>query len=541
MDTAKSGFALSGLRRLNPLTVKRLRRFRNNRRAWWSLLILVVLYVLSLCSELICNDRPIYIRFRSKSYFPIFKYYPEDTFLGNGHLTRPNYKKLKATPLFTNTPGNIMIFPPVPFGPYESITPESLAGSDEVTLVFKRVPRSGNVNIGSDYRVVRANSAGYFFGVSDEEVRGIQVTEFWHFSGDVLAALKKRFRNEHCPELSITCTSAKPPFPKAVLTLPAFTPRSQPPESVRIVFNEPPIRAAFQKVVFTPGQTTPKKDSSLWLSATEEQRRHLSQLAQRRFAEPVMSEEMTIAGALYRVTAERTEVAWPHRPVPGHPLGIDNAGRDVLARILYGLRTSMTFALLLVVTSMTLGIIIGAIQGFLGGKTDLVTQRLIEIWSSLPFLYVMILLGSVYGRSFWLLLLCYGIFNWIGISYYIRAEFLRLRNMPFVDAARCMGVSPIKIMFRHIMPNALTPVITFFPFSLVGAIEALAALDYLGFGLPPPTPSWGELLLQGQQVPWAWWLILYPSLALFLVVLLGVFVGEGLRDAYDPRVFSRLE
>jgi microcin C transport system permease protein len=166
---------------------------------------------------------------------------------------------------------------------------------------------------------------------------------------------------------------------------------------------------------------------------------------------------------------------------------------------------------------------------------------LIEIWSALPFLYIMILMGSIYGRSFGLLLFCYGIFNWIGISYYMRAEFLRLRALPFVDSARCMGIPAGTIMLRHIFPNAITPVLTFFPFSLVGAIGALAALDYLGFGLPPPTPSWGQLLHQAQQFRWAWWLILYPSLAIFTVMLLGVFIGEGVRDAYDPRRYSRME
>jgi microcin C transport system permease protein len=190
---------------------------------------------------------------------------------------------------------------------------------------------------------------------------------------------------------------------------------------------------------------------------------------------------------------------------------------------------------------MTLGTFLGAIQGYFGGGADILGQRLTEIWNALPFLYVMILLGAVYGRSFLLLLFCYAIFNWIGISYYVRAEFLRLRHLPFVEAARATGLPHRKIIFRHILPNALTPLITFFPFQLVGAIGALAALDYLGFGLPPPTPSWGELLQQAHQFRWAWWLILYPSLALFGVMLLGVFIGEGIRNAYDPRRYTRFE
>jgi len=139
------------------------------------------------------------------------------------------------------------------------------------------------------------------------------------------------------------------------------------------------------------------------------------------------------------------------------------------------------------------------------------------------------------------LLICYGIFNWIGVSYYMRAEFLRLRTRTFVEAAKCQGFSAARIIFGHILPNALTPLITLFPFLLMGAIGSLAALDFLGFGLPPMTPSCGELMNQAQQFRWAWWLILFPALALFIVMLLTVLVGEGLRDAFDPRQKSRLE
>ncbi len=232
-------------------------------------------------------------------------------------------------------------------------------------------------------------------------------------------------------------------------------------------------------------------------------------------------------------------LAWPFRPVNGHPLGIDNAGRDVLAQIAAGTRIALIFGIILVFSSMILGIAIGAVQGYIGGIVDISTQRFIEIWSSLPFLYVMILVGSVLGRSFALLLLCYGLFNWIGISYYMRAEFLRLRSRPFVEAAKTQGLSPFRIILRHILPNALTPIITLMPFSLIGAIASISALDFLGFGLPPLTPSLGELLSQAQETPTAWWLSLYPSLTLFIIMLLSVFVGEGLRDAFDPKPTAR--
>jgi microcin C transport system permease protein len=147
----------------------------------------------------------------------------------------------------------------------------------------------------------------------------------------------------------------------------------------------------------------------------------------------------------------------------------------------------------------------------------------------------MILIGSIFGKSFGLLLFIYAIFNWIGISYYMRAEFLKLRSQPFTEAARALGLPAGRIMWKHILPNALVPLITFFPFSLVGAIGSLSALDYLGFGLPAGTPSWGDLLQQAQTYRYAWWLILYPSLTLFVIILLGVFVGEGLRSAFDPK------
>ena len=232
---------------------------------------------------------------------------------------------------------------------------------------------------------------------------------------------------------------------------------------------------------------------------------------------------------------------FPFRPIPGHPFGFDAAGRDVFARVVYGARTAITFGLLLTLASLALGVAFGAVQGYFVRWVDIAGQRFTEIWSAIPFLYVMIFLGNAFGRSFGLLLACYAIFNWIGVASYVRAEFLRLRTRPFVDAARVQGLSHARIMFRHVLPNALTPLITLFPFLLVGAIGSLAALDYLGFGLPDGAPSWGELLQQAQAFRHAWWLVLWPSLALFVVMLLGVFVGEALRDAFDPKPLSALD
>ena len=235
------------------------------------------------------------------------------------------------------------------------------------------------------------------------------------------------------------------------------------------------------------------------------------------------------------------EAGFPFRPVPEHPFGIDAGGRDVYARVVHGLRIALVFGLVLALSGMFFGLVVGAVEGYFGGRTDILLQRFTEIWSALPFLYVMIFIGSTVGRSFAVLLVCYAVFNWIAVSYYMRAEFLRLRARTFVEAAKVEGASTLRILFVHILPNALTPLITLFPFLLMGAIASLAALDFLGFGLPPMTPSCGELLAEAQQFRSAWWLVVFPSAALFVVMFLTVMVGEGLRDAFDPRQKSKLE
>ena len=235
------------------------------------------------------------------------------------------------------------------------------------------------------------------------------------------------------------------------------------------------------------------------------------------------------------------EISFPFRPCAGHPFGIDAGGRDVYARVVHGMRIALLFGLLLAASGMFIGLVVGAIEGYFGGVLDITFQRLTEIWSAIPFLYVMIFIGSTVGRSFTVLLVCYAIFNWIVVSYYVRAEFLRLRTRTFVEAAKVQGLGAARIIFGQILPNALTPLITLFPFLLMGAIGSLAALDFLGFGLPPMTPSCGELMQEAQQFRSAWWLVVFPAAALFIVMLLTVLVGEGLRDAFDPRQKSKLE
>ncbi len=342
----------------SPITLRRIQKFRRMKRAYYSLWVLLILYVISLFANFIANDRPLIIKYQGKLYFPVLRFYDGSNF-GLDATDVPNYKQLQKSPAFRSEKGNWIFFPILPYGSNESLA----------------------------------------------ELKG------------------------------------NPPTPPTLQNL----------------------------------------------------------------------------------------------------LGTDDRGRDILTRLLYGYRISFSFALLITFASMALGIIIGALQGYLGGWFDLSMQRLIEIFAALPFLYIVIIIGSSLGTTFITLLIIFTIFDWVGISYYMRSEFLKLRQMQYVEAAKALGVKDWKIMFRHILPNALTPIITFLPFELIGSFASLSALDYLGFGLPAPTPSWGELMRQGMSNISSYWLSLFPVLALFIVLLLIAFVGEGIRDAFDPKEYHKME
>ncbi len=342
---------------LTDLTRDRLKRFRKLKRAWWALVILGTAFLLSLFSELIANDKPLYLHWQGKSYFPVFKFYPSTEF-GGPYGTESDYLKLWQDSAFT-AGGGKMIFP---------------------------------------------------------------------------------------------------------------------------IIADSPLRT------------------------------HLE-----------------------------LEGNPPHAPSRKHLLGTDNSARDVLARLIYGFRICMAFALLLALFDALLGITIGGIQGYLGGKVDITVQRLIEIWSALPFLYVVILLGSIYGRTFAVLLFIMALFEWVSLSFFMRGEFLKLKNQAYVRAAKALGFGPFRVFFKQILPNALTPVITLMPFTVVAGISSLTALDFLGFGLMPPTPSWGELLTQGLQNIEKPWLAISATVALFVTLLLATFIGEGVREAFDPKSGHRIE
>ena len=225
----------------------------------------------------------------------------------------------------------------------------------------------------------------------------------------------------------------------------------------------------------------------------------------------------------------------PSAPTVDNWLGTDDRGRDLLAQLLYGFRVSVLFALALTFVGVLLGIVTGALQGFFGGKTDLAFQRFIEIWGSMPELYLLIIFSAVFAPSISLLLILLSLFGWMGLSDYVRAEFFRNRQLDYVRAARALGVGNWQIIWRHILPNSLTPVVTFLPFRMSGAILALTSLDFLGLGVPPGTPSLGELLSQGKNNIDAWWISLSTFAVLVVTLLLLTFMGDALRDALDPR------
>lgn len=227
-------------------------------------------------------------------------------------------------------------------------------------------------------------------------------------------------------------------------------------------------------------------------------------------------------------------------PAPAPPsadnwLGTDDQGRDVLARVIYGFRVSVLFALVLTVTSSVIGIIAGALQGFYGGWVDLAGQRFIEVWSGLPVLFMLIILSSVVEPSFWWLLGIMLLFSWTELTGLVRAEFLRARNLEYVRAARALGMSDGRIMFRHMLPNAMVSTLTFLPFIFTGAIGVLTSLDFLGFGLPPGSASLGELVAQGKNNLTSPWLGISAFVTLSVLLTLLVFIGEAARDAFDPR------
>ncbi len=221
-----------------------------------------------------------------------------------------------------------------------------------------------------------------------------------------------------------------------------------------------------------------------------------------------------------------------------HFLGTDNTGRDVFARLFYGFRTAMVFSFLFLICVYAIGIAVGCAMGYFGGRFDLIVQRLIEIWSNIPFLYVVIIVASIVRPTLWVLLAIFVVFSWTSMTYYMRTATYREKARDYVAAARVLGAGAPRIIFNHLMPNTISTIVTFMPFTIISAISALTALDFLGFGVPPPTPSWGELLKRGTDHLHAPWIVSSAFGGLVIVLILVTFIGEGIREAFDPKKFT---
>lgn len=499
------------------------KRFRAHRRGFFSLIALAALYAAGLAAELISNDKPLILVCGNRVFFPAVHACTEDDILGNGsHLRMTSYAPEHLPE------GSRAVYAPFRSGPDTIFTADDIAPHRRITVSLEPEVYAAGVYFDKSGRQVRA------IGDTHALAAEINALDFGAFS----RRAGTRFSN--LPDKPFSMSSGGVEY-----RMPAFEKRVSPPEFVRIDIVKDAARTPWKaqlaaSLLKDTGAAERLVPPGLDAGCAAEVKSAIAACAASGYSPPIdVLDGNGDKAAEIRVEAE--PLSWPFRPVPGHPMGFDAAGRDVLARLLYGMRTSMTFGLALVFATMLIGIAAGAVQGYFAGWVDITGQRLTEIWCALPFLYIMILLGNTFGRGFGLLLISYAIFNWAGAAAYVRAEFLRLRSREFVDAARCQGLSGARIMFRHILPNAVTPLITLFPFSLVGAIGSLTMLDYLGFGMPDTAPSWGALLQQAQAFRRAWWLILYPSAALFVVMLLGVFVGEGMRDAMDPRPYSRTE
>jgi microcin C transport system permease protein len=363
---------------LSPLNQRRWRNFKSNRRAFWSLIILGVLYGISLFAEYLANDRPIVLSYRGELHFPVSNFYPETRF-GGDFRTEAVYRSPEVRCLITTGGAELCLDDP------DAAMAEALA--------------SGTVE-------------------------GEPITQGW----------------------------------------------------------------------------------MVW---------------------PLIPYSYNTVNDIGR--------AAPSPPEARHLLGTDGTARDVLARIIYGFRLSITFALVVTFLTSVIGIAAGAVQGFFGGVLDLLFQRVIELWTSVPSLYIIIILSSMFAMNFWLLVFLMTLFGWTGLVGVVRAEFLRARNFEYVRAARALGVSNAVIMFRHVLPNAMVATLTFLPFIITGVIGSLAALDFLGFGLPSSAPSLGELTLQAKnnlQAPWLGFSAFFTFAAMLSLL---VFIFEGVRDAFDPR------
>lgn len=453
--------------RLDPVTRKRLQRFRRIRRGWWSFLILMAAVLLSVFAPFLAESRALVVSYQGQWYFPTFQHLPMSSF---GQAPPPAW---------------------------------DTADIETEYLRLQREWQTERFLHARDRRVAQAAGA----------------------DAAALAAIDERYPNRDHWVLM-------PPIP--------WDPYQNDFWSNEVLFE---IQRALDAGDATRAEFIARRDRLHELADA---------IHEGRLAALLADPEKSATGKLLGLARSGAMPSIAHLgQVPplapdagrGHWLGTDAQGRDVAARLLYGFRISIFFALFLVLTGQLVGTVVGSLQGYLGGRFDMISQRLIEILISIPFLYVVIVLAALFQPSFWMLLAIMAIFQWIGITFFMRTEMYREKTREYCLAARSYGASHLRIVFRHLLPNCLTPLVTFTPFAVVGAIFALTGLDYLGYGLPAPTPSWGELIDQALQVEnrSKLWLILAPFTALTVTLVLVVFIGESVREAFDPKRYARYE
>jgi microcin C transport system permease protein len=422
-------------------------KFKADKRAYFSFLVLFTVFVFTLPTELLCNVRPIIISVDGSLYFPIFKRYSQHDF-GGILPSEPDYKSESFIRLLSGVQE-----PVKSLGQAEKTNPIELDDFEEDSL-----------SLGMD---------DFEEEPDKENSLSLDMDDFEEESGT--------------EEKTISISKSE------------LTEKTKISKSRDYWMIWPPIRYDY---IHIPIES---KTGVVALAAPYETKSY--------------QEDKTILSS------------WED----GHYLGTDDRGRDVLARLIYGFRISLIFGLSLAITGTIVGCMLGGVQGYFGGWIDLIGQRFMEIWGSMPRLYLLIILSSLWTPSLLLLFFILNLTAWMGIAAYIRAEFLKSRNLEYVKAAKAMGVSNFEIMRRHILPNSLTPVITFFPFEVTAGILALVSLDYLNLGVPSPSPSMGELLAQGKNNLQADWIILPTFLTLTITLSLLTFVGEGVRNAFDPK------
>ncbi|NWG73564.1 MAG: ABC transporter permease subunit [Rubrivivax sp.] len=453
--------------RLDPVTRKRLQRFRQIRRGWWSFLILTAAIVLSVFAPLLADSRALVVSYQGQWYFPTFQRLPMSTF---GQAPPPAWD------------------------------------TADLETEYLRLQREWQAE-----RFLHARDRAAALAAGADAA--------------ALAAIDAKYPNRANWVLM-------PPIP--------WDPYQNDFWSNEVLFE---IQRALDAGDTAHAEFIARRDRLHDLADAIHEGRLAAMLADPERSPTGNLVGLARSGAMPSI-AHLGQVP-PIAPDTdrGHWLGTDAQGRDVASRLLYGFRISIFFALFLVLTGQLIGTVVGSLQGYLGGRFDIVSQRLIEILISIPFLYVVIVLAALFQPSFWMLLAIMAIFQWINITFFMRTEMYREKTREYCLAARSYGASHLRIVFRHLLPNCLTPLVTFTPFAVVGAIFALTGLDYLGYGLPAPTPSWGELIDQALQVEnrSKLWLILAPFTALTVTLVLVVFIGESVREAFDPKRYARYE